>query len=187
MHFLSYARSLWRDHRDDVILDKSKGRFYLLLIELCLHNDHTDPRFVNQILDEMARQNQSRSLLQALEEVVEYEARVVESSLSSVFDSVKNATISIAHAIFSDLERFIVNQQEFVTSRHTDMISTVERLNTIILILLDADEGIAHYDKFIDLLSPVADEPTLQVLLTTTKQFRERAERYNGKISATTN
>ena len=183
MHFLSYARSLWRDHRDDSILDKSKGRFYLLLIELCLHNDRTDPQFVSQLLDEMARRNQTRSLLQALEQVVEYEARVVESTLSIIFDSVKKAIASAVTTILSDLKTGIANQKELFGPCPTDLISTIERLNKIILSMLDADEAIAHYTKFIDMLSPVKEESTLEALLTMTRQYRERAERYIGSVS----
>ena len=182
MHFLSYARSLWRDHRDDAILDKSKGRFYLLLIELCLHNDHTDPHFVSQLLEEMARQNQSRSLLQALEQFVEYDGRAVDSKLSFAFDSAKKATISVANVIFSDLERGIAHWQEMLNPHHADINNTLERLNMVILTLLDAEEAMAHFDKFIDLLHPVANDLTLEVLLITTKRDREKAERYYGSI-----
>jgi hypothetical protein len=177
MHFLSYARSLWRDHRDDAILEKSKGRFYLLLIELCVHNEQTDPQFLKQILNEMTRHNYSRSLLQALEEVLDYEGRVTQSSLFSVYDSIKQATLTVAYTVFSELESFVLNWQDSFSYHHSDVINTIERLHTIVLTLLKAEEGIAHYDKYIALLSPFVDEPVVKALLTTTKQFRERVER----------
>ena len=100
-----------RDHRDDAKLSKSKGRFNLLLIELSLHNDCTDPKFVGQLLDEMARRDQPRSLLKALEHVVDYENRVIESPLSVANDSVKGAIFSVFHSVLTDLERMISNRQ----------------------------------------------------------------------------
>ena len=181
MHFLSYARSLWRDHRDDAKLSKSKGRFNLLLIELSLHNDCTDPKFVGQLLDEMARRDQPRSLLKALEHVVDYENRVIESPLSVAYDSVKGAIFSVFQTVSSDLERMISNRQEILTPRRTEVINTVERLNTIIISKLEADAAIAHFDTLVDLLKPASDEPTMEVLLTMTAQFRQRAERYSGR------
>ena len=86
-------------------------------------------------------------------------------------------------SVLSDLKTGIANQKELFGPCPTDLISTIERLNKIILSMLDADEAIAHYTKFIDMLSPVKEESTLEALLTMTRQYRERAERYIGSVS----
>lgn len=66
MHFLSYARSLWRHHRGGE-MKGYKGRLLLLLLEMCLKAESTDNAFVTMLLNEMNRLQLPRTLLHALE------------------------------------------------------------------------------------------------------------------------
>jgi hypothetical protein len=69
MHFQSYARSLWRYHRESNLSGK-RGRFLLLLLELYLQEKiETDYSFVLLILDELTRCQYVRSLLLAAEAI----------------------------------------------------------------------------------------------------------------------
>jgi hypothetical protein len=64
MHFLSYARTLWRHHRGN---EMEKGRLLVLLVEMSLTDRETDQDFVGTILQEMIRLRLPRSLLLAME------------------------------------------------------------------------------------------------------------------------
>ena len=49
MHFLSFARTLWRHHRGM----RTSGRLLLLLLQMSLREAETDPSFVETLLQEL--------------------------------------------------------------------------------------------------------------------------------------
>jgi hypothetical protein len=70
MNFPSYARTLWRHHRDDNGIE-SKGRFLLLLTEMSLRENIPDASFLRSILDEMTRLGLLRTTVLVLERMLE--------------------------------------------------------------------------------------------------------------------
>jgi hypothetical protein len=182
MHFLSYARALWRDHREDSILEKSKGRFLLLLVEMSLVMEDTDSSFVNILLDEMIRLNLVRSLLIALEHIAEYLERV-HASLSFSEVSIKNAVSVVADGVLLDMNRLRFNR--YVSENHleaTEAVRTVERLFKVTLPLLDSNSADFHCSKFLRFFAETIDEVsvTAKSMHSIVFQARHRAERYNS-------
>ena len=74
MHFLSYARTLWRDHRSTVA-KRSKGRLLLLFVEMSLRSVETDKEFVEERLRDMISLRLPRTLLLATERIVRWRRR----------------------------------------------------------------------------------------------------------------
>ena len=108
MNFASYARTLWRYHRDDDVLNRSKGkgRLLLLLIEMACKSDNIDSVFMEQLLDEMIRLNLSRGLLLALEHVVLFSSdssvhRVLWNPLSKAITAIGRAVLLETQSILS--------------------------------------------------------------------------------------
>ena len=67
MHFPSYARALWRHHRD---IKRAKGRFLLLILELYLKESISDNGFFLSILKEIEELDIPRTLLLSFECVI---------------------------------------------------------------------------------------------------------------------
>lgn len=73
MHYPSYARTLWRHHRDT---KHSKGRVLLLILEMYLMEEVSDHDFVLSILSEMGRLSLPRTLMIGFECINVYLERV---------------------------------------------------------------------------------------------------------------
>lgn len=117
MNYLSYARSLWRNHRDSD-MNGSKGRTLLLLIEMSLKTANTDVDFVTTVLIEMQRRKLSRSLLLAIEQIAKYknltenallETQTLESSILFVVETMvaeyNNSTKVDCHNVAQTISR----------------------------------------------------------------------------------
>jgi hypothetical protein len=160
MHFLSYARTMWRFHRDGN-LKGSQGRLLLLLLEMSLKDDsQTDAAFVELILKEMGRLYLPRSLLLACECITmkdEADSRNKNaSSLRSTCADAFNAAIVIsAKAILSQLFES-VRAGSFDQTHLQDAVSTVRRLGQVVQAVCDCPDGQAHLCHFVSVLVDVA-------------------------------
>lgn len=85
MHFLSFARTLWRHHRGM----RSNGRLLLLLLQMSLREAGTDPDFVQTLLQEMIRLQLPRTLLLASESLLDFFDRTCEKKLHHDFSKTR--------------------------------------------------------------------------------------------------
>ncbi|GKY93137.1 hypothetical protein MPSEU_000281700 [Mayamaea pseudoterrestris] len=151
MQFPSYARTLWRHHRDD---DKTgqRGRLLLLLIEMSLKGESSDANFVNTLLDEMISRHLPRSLLLAIERIVLYYSRH-----SSQDDTLRGRTLSVsiemtAKAIFTETHRIIDSHLADDKRNIRLAISSISRLADVLFALSTFDEGQVHLQQLVDAL-----------------------------------
>ncbi len=105
MHFPSYARALWRHHRDD---KRAKGRLLLLILELYLREKISDHDFFVTVLEEMEKLNLPRTILLAFECIYMYINRI-GPDLSSLFIESVGSNIcvvvrSLSHRIIQELK-----------------------------------------------------------------------------------
>lgn len=84
MHFPSYARALWRYHRDK---KDTKGRLLLLILEMYLTEAISDTQFFNNVLREIVSLGLPRTILLALECTVYYINRVESEKKHELFES----------------------------------------------------------------------------------------------------
>jgi hypothetical protein len=106
MHFPSYARTLWRHHRNG---RDSKGRLLLLILEMYLKEHVSDHGFVLSILAEMLNLNLPRTLLLALEAVCQYLERVgqaaAEAFVSATSTDINHAIERLSRMIMSEIRK----------------------------------------------------------------------------------
>jgi len=105
MHFASYARTLWRHHRDGY-RNGQKGRLLILLLEMGLRNDPVDANFVQSLLLEMVQTKLPRTLLAACERLIAYEDSKRSFDHASVGNTLITAFNVIAELMLSELSRF---------------------------------------------------------------------------------
>lgn len=85
IHYRSYARTLWRHHRDGN-LKGSRGRLLLLLLEMSLKGEaEVDTAFIGLLLKEM--RNLSRTLLLACESILACKDDLGSQKIQSIFSA----------------------------------------------------------------------------------------------------
>ena len=133
MHFASYARALWRYHRDGE-MKGSKGRLLLLILEMCLKEKVNDAEFICSVLAEMERLNLPRTLLLALESIVRYKEKLGANSYLSSMEDASNAistvVASVSGMIFSEINRHLSTSSES-RDESIDICSAVLRLGEV--------------------------------------------------------
>ena len=152
MHFPSYARALWRHHRDGD-LKGSKGRLLLLILEMLLKDRVTDAGFVESILNEMQRLNLPRTLLLACECMCSHKENM--DSIESVYDVIHSSVSDLLRAITSELQTTIIDQT-FVENKH-GIVETLNRLGDIIQAFCDDIGGQENLIQFIESLMSIID------------------------------
>merc|ERR1712161_45150 len=125
MHFPSYARALWRHHRD---IKGAKGRLLLLILELYLKESISDNTFFLSIIEEIETLNLPRTLLNAFECIVRYMDKIGPTAAPSFLG--RNIDTSD-----SDMDGDIVNEDR------NGMMSTITRLGRIIAAFSNTSGG----------------------------------------------
>jgi hypothetical protein len=98
MHFPSYARALWRHHRD---IKGSKGRLLLLIVELYLREPISDYVFFNTLLSEIGSLRLPRTLLLALESISRYVNKLGLESALNFFKMVSSSVLPLLASLTS--------------------------------------------------------------------------------------
>jgi hypothetical protein len=159
MHFLSYARALWRHHRDGDIKG-SKGRLLLLLLEMSLRDNVTDAAFLDSLLNEMAQIYLPRTLLLAAERIVP----VLEQRKGSIdTTSLTRALVTAAKPILSELHR-VGSSEELDDEDAMSSLTTVRRLGKVAVALSDSVEGQQQLQHFVNVLNDIAQATTNEIL-----------------------
>lgn len=159
MAFSTYARTLWRHHRDG---DQNvcKGRLLLLLLQMSLKDEaNIDATFVELTLKEMTRLHLPRSLLLACEEIAGLRRQIglekYDLLLAACGSTVNQAVATSAKAILAEVrERFhatmSVQEDEVVCG-----VKTVHRLGQLVQHFSGSSEGQGQLLQFIEVLSGI--------------------------------
>ena len=152
MDFMSYAKALWRENRDNDIPNNSKGRLLLLLVEMSLQGDEIDVLFVNSMLDEMVRRNLPRTVLMSLEHLANFQDRATRSH-SLTGDLVTKAAAALAVASLSEARCILTESISVDQSDDSGTMEMLERLFKIVVSLCNTNEGYDQFNKFADILT----------------------------------
>jgi hypothetical protein len=148
MHFPSYARALWRHHRD-----KANGRLLLLLLEMSLKEAHSD--LIVTLLDEMTRGQLPRTLLAGCECIVrakQDDSDVLREDKASA--SILSALRTLGMAMLSEAHELVANNQS------EDLIKalpTLRRLGKLVELCTDIPGGHQHLSQFIGVMFGLLD------------------------------
>jgi hypothetical protein len=159
MHFPSYARALWRHHRDGD-LKGSKGRLLLLILEMYLKDKVTDGAFIASILTEMSRLNLPRTLMLAAECIADYKNRVGLAAFSSYTKETNNAIPAAVDAVstmvLSELQKTLEGERPSKPET-IDGLETVRRIGEIMQSFCNTTDGQGNLVKFIEALLPIME------------------------------
>jgi len=188
MNFVSYARALWRHHRDDDVLNRSKGkgRLLLLLTEMSCKSNNKDPIFIAQLLEEMMRLNLSRSLLLALEHIV-VSGTQSSSAQQMLWDVLSKAITVVGRAVLLETRSLLSNDASLCAEKDLDVrtiAETFERLYKVAAVLCDTNPEQGHQQlwNFASMVKATcdiaSDRPIAVEVLRITKLACEQAAKY---------
>ena len=162
MHFSSYARTLWRHHRDGE-QKGSKGRLLLLLLQMSLKDQaNIDAAFVELILKDMARLHLPRSLLLACECIVTLKEQIGAERYDVVVlacGRTVNAAIALAsQAILSELrDRFASNTASVDEGDLPEAMQTVHRLGQVVQHFAGTKDGQSQLCQFVEAIQGIME------------------------------
>lgn len=155
MHFPSYARALWRHHREG-----ATGRLLLLLLEMSLKEDTSpDLNLAVAILQEMSKTMLPRTLLLSCEHIVQMKKSAAApvairgllvdnfSIISTVVETVAKITLGEIHNKLSLAEDSL--------PEHAG--SVLRRLGNVVEAFADTPSGTAQITTFIEVLFGMLD------------------------------
>lgn len=132
MHFPSYARTLWRHHRDS---KGSKGRLLLLILQMYLKDPISDFAFFLSILKEMETLSLPRTLLMACESILRYMDKIGPDNQESFVKDTGTEICGVVTLLFqlvsADLNRSIGCNG--VGADHGSTVKTLSRLGNIVV------------------------------------------------------
>lgn len=137
MHFPSYARALWRHHRD---IKGGKGRLLLLIIELYLREQISDYDFFVTVVKELGNLRLPRTLLLAFECTLRYAEQFetfTDNFIESTIQRLTTLLSTLLARIFSDLKEFLRSSsndqdKEIVDEDRRCAVDTVFRFGQIL-------------------------------------------------------
>ena len=147
MHFPSYARALWRHHRD---MKGMKGRFLLLILELYLKESISDYDFFYSILKEIETLNLPRTQLLGFECIIRYLDMVGPENAEPFIERINTEATRIIgkllQMVYADLKRNIEKLKSDEIGNDCDQgrrcaMSTLSRLSRIIGAFSGTSEG----------------------------------------------
>lgn len=165
IHFPSYARALWKHHRD---IKGSKGRLLLLILELYLKETVSDNNFFISIMKEIDRLSLPRTLLNAFECIVRYMDKIGPNTITSFLEAnvdLNKIMKSLLQRVYVDLKRNIESRlnekREDVSGNRCAMI-TIARLGRIVVAFSSSSGGqhvlIGYNQEIINIFCAIASE-----------------------------
>ena len=156
MHFPSYARALWRHHRD---LKGKKGRFLLLILELYLKEPISDHVFFLSIMKAIEELNIPRTLILACECLIRYMDNIGPKNALAFLQSnsmdISRITGKLLQVVSADLKRSIESFKckesgnDGMEERRPTLI-TLSRLSRVVGGFSDTHEGQTLLVEFCD-------------------------------------
>ena len=153
MHFPSYARALWRHHRDVDIRGK-KGRLLLLLLEMSLR-DNTESELTATLLNEMSKLQLPRTLLLGCECVAKCKLNDKASqptSLRSESEAVSNAVLTAANLVVSEIH-FSLSSIHPKIQDLDKCLPTIRRTGHLVEIFSEGETGQRQLFQFVKVLA----------------------------------
>ena len=155
MHFPSYARALWRHHRDGDSRGK-KGRLLLLLLEMSLKDKGlADSELTTALLKEMSNLQLPRTLLLGCECMARFKLRVGDAKTHSVLrddsDAVSEAVFTAAHLVLNEFHRCLSSAD----SEGEDLengLPTLRRAGNLVQTFSESENGQRQLQQFINVL-----------------------------------
>ena len=146
MHFPSYARALWRHHRD---IKGAKGRLLLLILELYLKENISDNAFFLSIIQEIEMLNLPRTLLNAFECIVRYMDKIGLEAAHSFHEAnmeLHRISKRLLQHVYADLKRNIDksksdSDEDDICKERSSMMNTITRLGRFIGAFSNTSEG----------------------------------------------
>lgn len=156
MNFASYARTIWR-HHGGVSSRGLSGRFYLLVLNLCIHNHTTiDWELFLSIFSELKRLELTRSLLLACEYAVE--SKAVELAASEDRSDVLTCVRDAVSTIFKiNIEEIRSNIETGLGQNLHDCLPTLHRLASVIITDTLQLDPISFVDEYMTMSSYCQD------------------------------
>ncbi|CAB9502935.1 expressed unknown protein [Seminavis robusta] len=153
MHFSSYARTLWRHHRDGD-LKGSRGRLLLLLLEMSLKDEDTiDAAFVELILTEMVRLDLQRTVLLACERIVALKDAIgfakYEAMVAACGNALDIAVTTAARSITAELRREAPSLSKWDEKAANDAASTIYRCGQVVAHFSATVQGQSRLEEFL--------------------------------------
>lgn len=151
MHYPSYARALWRHHRDGDIRGK-KGRLLLLLLEMSL-KDNSDSELTVTLLNEMSKLQLPRTLLLGCECIAKFKLRAGVAKSSSLL---RNESMAVSDAVFTAATLVFTevhHSQSSTGNSYLDKgLPTVRRVADLVQIFSDTEAGQRQLSQFTKVL-----------------------------------
>jgi hypothetical protein len=148
MHFPSYARALWRHHRDGDIRGK-KGRLLLLLLEMSL-KDSSDSELTVTLLTEMSKLQLPRTLMLGCECLAKFKLRAgVPKSSSLLRDeskAVSDAVLTAANLVLTEMHRSLLSES---SQDLEGGLPTVRRVGNLVQVFSDTETGQRQLSQFV--------------------------------------
>ena len=147
MHFPSYARALWRHHRD---IKGAKGRLLLLILELYLKETISDNDFFLSIMKEIEALNLPRTLLLGFECIIRYMDKIGPENVLPFLEAntteISRITGKLLQLVYADLKRNIemFKPDEIGNDGSKDRrctMNTLSRLSSVVGAFSDTSEG----------------------------------------------
>lgn len=172
MHFPSYARTLWRHHRDE---RQTRGRLLLLIFEMYLKDSVSDTDFLFSILKEMDVAGLPRTLLLALDAIRTYVARISTNVEKQLFLERIGSTVNrlvgrLSTKIFKEIEGRSIStctdMEEGENFADSSLLHTLERLALDVQIFSTGEIGQANVVRLLEhILTVTKDSPKSEVRL----------------------
>jgi hypothetical protein len=151
MHFPSYARALWRHHRDGDIRGK-KGRLLLLLLEMSL-KDSSDSELTVALLNEMSKLRLPRTLMLGCECVAKFKLRAGVAKSSSLLrdesKAVSDAVFTAANLVLTEVHRSLLSASSQDLEKR---LPTVRRVGNLVQMFSDTENGQRQLSQFVKVL-----------------------------------
>ncbi|KAL3923071.1 MAG: hypothetical protein SGILL_001864 [Bacillariaceae sp.] len=146
MHFQSFARALWRHHRN---MEGAKGRLFLLILELYLKDTVSDFAFLRTLMKDIEALRLPRTLLLAFESIERYMNKKGPQVAQGFLDATRSDTLRIvsklSDMVFTDLKK---QAGDVPTAEQPDVVRTLGRLGHILGIFSKVESGQELVVKF---------------------------------------
>jgi hypothetical protein len=159
MHFPSYARALWRHHRDGDSRGM-KGRLLLLLLEMSLR-DNSESELTATLLNEMSKLQLPRTLLLGCECIAKCKLNGIPSQGISLFRdenyAVSNAVFTAANLVLSEVHRSLSPPDPNIQDLDKGL-PTIRRTGNLVEIFSDGETGQQQLSQFVKVLVDLVAE-----------------------------
>ncbi|CAJ1953406.1 unnamed protein product [Cylindrotheca closterium] len=163
INFPSYARTLWRHHRDNRTI---KGRLLLLIAEMYLKEPVQDYGFLSTVLLEVEKSSLPRSLLLILESASQYLERMDSGNVDSFFSHIGREIMqcmrSLEEMIGLEHKRLHDTKDESQVQLQ-DALATSKRMSALMKYFSHGSEGQQFLLQYVESQILLSEEATSKI------------------------